>query len=91
MIEWQPLTEFGIKAAAVIIPVAIAMAKGVARIERTTDKLTLSIDHLTTSVGKLDAALSTTQRDVSTIKERLAIVETLANIFGNGHHKTEDH
>lgn len=86
MENWNQYLEFALKAAAIAVPILLTIIKIVSKLERTTDNLALSIQHLTTSVVKLDTVLSHTQRDVATIKERLAVVETLASLLGAKNH-----
>lgn len=51
----------------------------VARVEFTTAKLTLAIEHLTRAVDRIDGKVEHGANEVSRIKERLAILDSKLN------------
>lgn len=52
----------------------------VSRIKNTTDKLSLSMDHLRATVQRLDLRSEAFLQDIARVKERLSIVETRQSI-----------
>lgn len=69
--EWSSISEI----ANVLVMVATAVW-AVSRIKGTTEKLGITMEHLRSTVERLDLRFETTARELVSLRERVSIMET---------------